>query len=432
MNCINCDSKIKEGMLVCPICGEEISSEFKTMETEENTYEKVNDVNLREKKMMWMHAKKKMVLCIGGSVVGVILLILLLLPHLSLQKRIMVQLENGYFERARETYNNCEDEDKDVIATVVEEYCEKTLAEFNETSIEHNMAKDSIISAENIIGITSFREKLSKLKASKNAYEQGVEHIESEEWEKATSEFKKVIKEDTNYQESMDALLTCEEKIRLETKNSLAAFEKAQEFQSEEKWLDAMKEYKKVSEYTPDEYQKAEEQSKVCFEEYKTIIYEQLNECFTMGDYEKGLNIISSAEQNIPNDETLEMYRQNFIFQKEEMARIQEENKYNTGITYDQLARNPEYYKGAYVKFSGRVLQVVSEDEFTGYRINVSGYRYSDNVIMAIQQGTNTVNRILEDDYVTVRGKAGGLYTYQTVMGNTLSIPCMAVDYIER
>ena len=35
-----------------------------------------------------------------------------------------------------------------------------------------------------------------------------------------------------------------------------------------------------------------------------------------------------------------------------------EKEKYNTGITYNQLNRNPDDYVGEYVKFSGEVIQV--------------------------------------------------------------------------
>ena len=60
----------------------------------------------------------------------------------------------------------------------------------------------------------------------------------------------------------------------------------------------------------------------------------------------------------------------------EEKARLEKEAEekvgYNTGITYNQLARTPDEYKGKKVKFYGRVAQVMEGEEIH-LRIAVSG-----------------------------------------------------------
>ncbi|WP_185748323.1 hypothetical protein [Metaclostridioides mangenotii] len=38
--------------------------------------------------------------------------------------------------------------------------------------------------------------------------------------------------------------------------------------------------------------------------------------------------------------------------------------------------------------------------------------------------------RVLEDDYVTLRGISAGLYTYKSTMGASITIPSMRVDKI--
>ena len=73
-----------------------------------------------------------------------------------------------------------------------------------------------------------------------------------------------------------------------------------------------------------------------------------------------------------------------------------------------------------------------SESGITIYRVGTAGSFYSDNVIYVIQSGANSSNRILEDDYVTVKGVSSGLYTYTTVLGSSLTIPSIVADYIER
>ncbi|MGG7146541.1 hypothetical protein ACQPVA_07045 [Clostridium butyricum] len=115
----------------------------------------------------------------------------------------------------------------------------------------------------------------------------------------------------------------------------------------------------------------------------------------------------------------------------EEKARKEAEQAmaYDTGITYNQLARTPDDYKNSKVKFSGKVLQVMEGDKETDLRIAVDG-NY-DTVIFVGYDPKITSVRILEDDYVTIKGKSIGIYTYQSTMGGNISIPGIWVDKIE-
>lgn len=40
--------------------------------------------------------------------------------------------------------------------------------------------------------------------------------------------------------------------------------------------------------------------------------------------------------------------------------------------------------------------------------------------------------RILEDDFVYCYGTFGGLYTYESVLGQSITVPIMYLDHIER
>lgn len=115
---------------------------------------------------------------------------------------------------------------------------------------------------------------------------------------------------------------------------------------------------------------------------------------------------------------------------KEEAER-KEKQGYNTGITYSQLARTPDDYRGEKVKFSGKVLQVQEADNYIAIRLAVGG-NYNNVIFLVIETNRVEMNqRILEDDNITVYGKSTGIYTYKTVMGNELSIPSMSVDKID-
>ncbi|MDG5852501.1 toxin regulator [Clostridium beijerinckii] len=102
---------------------------------------------------------------------------------------------------------------------------------------------------------------------------------------------------------------------------------------------------------------------------------------------------------------------------------------YDTGITYEQLARTPDEYKGKKAKFSGKVLQVIEGDKENDLRIAVD--ENYDNVLFVGYDPKITSTRILENDQVTVKGTSIGIYSYQSTLGGKISIPGMWVDKIE-
>lgn len=120
----------------------------------------------------------------------------------------------------------------------------------------------------------------------------------------------------------------------------------------------------------------------------------------------------------------------------EEAERIRKEQEeaeakkgYDTGITYDNLARTPDDYKGQKIKFYGKVIQVMEGDTETQIRLAVND-DYNTVILCGIPKGTTSV-RILEDDMITVMGTSIGLYTYQSTMGGKITIPAMYVDKVE-
>ncbi|MCY3024925.1 hypothetical protein [Aerococcus loyolae] len=104
---------------------------------------------------------------------------------------------------------------------------------------------------------------------------------------------------------------------------------------------------------------------------------------------------------------------------------------YNTGLTYEDLARTPDKHEGKLVTFSGKVLQVQEIDQFTTIRLAVDD-NYDTVIFLILLTDMISDSRILEDDYITVYGVSSGLYSYEAVMGQTITLPAVVVDSIDR
>ncbi|TPR12247.1 transcriptional regulator [Apilactobacillus timberlakei] len=103
---------------------------------------------------------------------------------------------------------------------------------------------------------------------------------------------------------------------------------------------------------------------------------------------------------------------------------------YETGITYDEVARKPDSYKYKNVSFSGTVLQVIDDDKETQLRVAVNGD--SSNVIFVYVRNENLHgSRILEDDNVTLYGQSSDLVKYKSSMNTPITIPSMLAYKID-
>jgi hypothetical protein len=103
---------------------------------------------------------------------------------------------------------------------------------------------------------------------------------------------------------------------------------------------------------------------------------------------------------------------------------------YNTGITYNQLARNPDKYTDEKVKFYGEVVQVIEgDDNTTQIRLAVNG-NY-DTILFAQFDNSIVKSRVLENDKITIYGTSTGLVSYDSTMGGKISIPGVSIDKID-
>lgn len=108
---------------------------------------------------------------------------------------------------------------------------------------------------------------------------------------------------------------------------------------------------------------------------------------------------------------------------------------YDTGITYEQLARYPDVNKGQKVKFKGEVLQVMEAGKENQLRIAVSkssyGWYNGDEVLYCGYDPAIISYRLLEKDIITIYGTAKGLFSYETVSGAKITLPAVWIDKIE-
>lgn len=113
-------------------------------------------------------------------------------------------------------------------------------------------------------------------------------------------------------------------------------------------------------------------------------------------------------------------------------AKAAEEAKgYETGITYDQLARTPDDYYGKKVKFYGKVIQVI-EGSGDDIQIRLAVNDDYDTIIYGQYSSDIVSSRVLEDDYITIYGTSVGTISYESTLGGTITIPGVYIDKIDQ
>jgi hypothetical protein len=141
-------------------------------------------------------------------------------------------------------------------------------------------------------------------------------------------------------------------------------------------------------------------------------------------------NISNNEEKTITEADIAAYQNQLEEAQKQAAAKAEAEliASYNTGITFEQLARTPDAYKFKKVTFTGKVIQVMEGSGHTQLRIAINDDY--DKVVLVDYSSDIIKTRVLDNDYVTIKGISGGLYTYKSVMGGEITIPIISVDII--
>lgn len=144
------------------------------------------------------------------------------------------------------------------------------------------------------------------------------------------------------------------------------------------------------------------------------------------GDFGGGTERAVSAFQNqheLPVSGIADVETQELLFSDDAQQAIVYE-----ALEYKAVSRDPDEYEGRYVKFSGKVLQVIEDGDLVAFRIASRG-NY-DDVVFVMMEVPDDYSRILEDDKVEVSGKYAGLYSYETVRGDTVTIPMVDAEMV--
>lgn len=102
---------------------------------------------------------------------------------------------------------------------------------------------------------------------------------------------------------------------------------------------------------------------------------------------------------------------------------------YETGVTFDDLARKPKDYIGKKVKFTGEVVQLMEGTTYNQLRFAVNGDY--DKMLYLEYDPSKLDERVLEDDTITIYGFGMDVITYDSTMGGKITIPAVVVDELE-
>ena len=99
-------------------------------------------------------------------------------------------------------------------------------------------------------------------------------------------------------------------------------------------------------------------------------------------------------------------------------------------VEYDEYARNPQNHEYEMVKLNGSVVQVMEEegDQGTGLTIRIMQNDNYETIWLVYYLLPDGASRILEGDNVKVYGISAGVYSYETVQGNSLTVPLIVAE----
>lgn len=141
-------------------------------------------------------------------------------------------------------------------------------------------------------------------------------------------------------------------------------------------------------------------------------------------------SVSESDEMESSSDELDEEYT--FDSEVEEESSVPAEvniTDYNTGITYDTLARTPDEHIGNKVTLSGEIVQVIEGDDASQYRMAVD--QDYDKMVLIEVPTDQLSSRILENDLITIYGVSQGTVDYESTIGGTITVPAITVDKFE-
>lgn len=108
----------------------------------------------------------------------------------------------------------------------------------------------------------------------------------------------------------------------------------------------------------------------------------------------------------------------------------EEAKGYETGVTYDNIARTPDEYEGKKVKFKGKVIQLIENSDSIQIRLAIN--KDYNKVVFCEYDPSIVDSRVLEDDIITIYGVSANTISYQSTLGGQITIPAIIVDRIDQ
>lgn len=162
-------------------------------------------------------------------------------------------------------------------------------------------------------------------------------------------------------------------------------------------------------------------------------------------DYSSNLtNIINSLEYSEDSDNsydeltteddykevTTEVIEATTAAKKKTKKESYKKENWNPQITYSQLARTPDDYVGNKITFEGKVIQVSESSYSDTVHLRVATSDDYNKVMLIEYDSSILSSRILEDDEIRFYGTSTGLYTYESTLGKSVTIPAATVEHI--
>lgn len=189
---------------------------------------------------------------------------------------------------------------------------------------------------------------------------------------------------------------------------------------------------KSEASYYTDKWMKSVNENTYMRKQYDSLKAEYDSYKLKMEPYEK-LSELEAESKAIEAQKVIEQEKaeaEEKIRQEEAAKAAEEAQGYETGITYDNIARRPDDYKGKKVKFYGKVIQLIEGDYRNQIRFAING-NY-DYVILGEYKKDIVESRILEDDLITIYGVSSGTISYKSTLGGTITIPAVSIDRIDQ
>ncbi|CZQ81885.1 Hypothetical protein Tpal_254 [Trichococcus palustris] len=115
--------------------------------------------------------------------------------------------------------------------------------------------------------------------------------------------------------------------------------------------------------------------------------------------------------------------------QAEADAKLKDPANYRTDITYEQLAQAPDAYYSEMFTMSGRVLQVMQGEESSQLLVAVGD---NDSTVIFLGYESKIMESgILENDHIKFYGMAAKSISYDSSLGEKITVPAAFVNMIE-